>query len=183
MPVNRSHGKPRAEGFRHDGLPSVDPAALTAPERDAETGRFVPGNAASRRRKLIKTARALPWLDPGRCEPWLRPYVQAARDHSVDLLATLPAGEPLLAGLAEEVAVTRVVARALLARGLEGDPAALEAARGWLRDARQGALSLAGLARGVEPADEDDLAKRRAEFQQRLADQQRTAIETGGEEP
>jgi hypothetical protein len=148
MPVRSSHLRPGAENFRTDELPDVDPAALAAPDRDPETGRFTPGNAASRLRTLKRQAKALPWLDEARCEPWLAPYVVAAKEHAADLLADLPrdAG-PLLAPIAEELAGARVVYRALLAKGLEGDAKALESARGWLREVRQHALALEGLAR------------------------------------
>lgn len=157
MPVRFSHGRPHAESPRADELPVIDAAALTAPDRDPQTGKFTAGNAASRLRTLKRQARALPWLDESRCEPWLRPFVVAAKDHAADLLAELPrdAG-PLLAPVAEELAGARIVYRALLARGLEGDPAALESARAWLREARQHALALEGLARKPLPKGEGD---------------------------
>lgn len=149
MPLSTSHGKVRAENFRTDELPKVDPAALTAAERDPKTGRFTPGNAVSRRRKLIAHARALPWLDEARCEPWMASYVRAGKAHAVDIMASLPPGNALLSPLAEELASARIVYRALLARGLEGDQAALDAAKGWLRESRQHALALEGMARKV----------------------------------
>lgn len=163
MPVSSSHGRRGAENFRADELPTVDPAALTAPDRDPTTGRFAPGNAASRLRALKRRAKSLPWLDEARCEPWLAPYVVAAKEHAADLLADLPrdAG-PLLAPVAEELAGARVVYRALLARGLEGDPGALESARAWLRECRQHALALEGLSRKPLPRGEGaelDLSK------------------------
>jgi hypothetical protein len=157
MPLSKSHGETHAENFRADELPSVDPAALAEPDRDPNTGRFKPGNAASRLRTLKRQAKALPWLDESRCEPWLRPFVVAAKQHAADLLADLPrdAG-PLLAPVAEELAGARIVYRALLAKGLEGDPAALESARAWLREARQHALALEGLSRKPAPKGEGD---------------------------
>ena len=156
MPLSKSHGRTGAENFRADELPSLDPAALTAPDRDPSTGRFVPGNAASRLKALKRRARALPWLDEARCAPELAPYVVAAKEHAADLLADLPrdAG-PLLGPVAEELAGARIVYRALLAKGLEGDPAALDAAKAWLRECRQHALALEGLSRKPAPKGDD----------------------------
>lgn len=151
MPIRTSHGRAVAENHRADKLPNIDAAAAAAPDRDPHTGRFVPGNSASRRRKLLKVARSLPWLDEAACEPWLAPYVRAAKAHAVDLLETLPPGGALLSPVAEELATARVIVRALMAKGLQGDAKALEAARAWFREARQHALALEGMARKPLP--------------------------------
>lgn len=152
MPVSSSHGKRRPENFRSNKLPTFDPAEVAVPDRDPKTGRFAPGNSTSRRRKLIRVARSLPWLDESACEPWLAPYVVAAKQHAVDLLDSLPPGGALLSPLAEELATARVIVRALLAKGMQGDAKALEDARAWFREARQHALALEGMARRpIEP--------------------------------
>lgn len=174
MPVSTSHGKPRAETPRARDLPATPDAATTAPDRDPHTGRFVPGNVASRRRALKRIGKQLAWLKPDQLAPWAAPYADAARAHAGDLLAELGAVGPLVSPLAEELASARLVYRALLALGLAGDQDALDAARGWLRECRQLGITLKALSADSMPTPDetDELAAKRRAFQAQLAAQQ-----------
>lgn len=188
--VERSHGKLRVRATA-DRLPEPPASGLAAPDRDPTTGQFQPGNTASRRRKIKRLAKSLPWLKPADAEEWLRPFLVAAKSHAVDLLADVADHGPVVAGVAEELALARVVARALIAEGARkgGDPKALNDARQWMREARQFALTLSHLVRGHDGGnleDEDDVAARRRAFQRQLAEEQRQqkqpAIDTAATE-
>lgn len=143
-PIEVSQDELRPRNYAPSALPA---AATAAPDRDPRTGRFQPGNQVSRRRKLLRIARSLPWLDAEKCEEWARPYVHGTKAHAVELLAELPVQNAMVNPLAEELAAARMVFRGLLALGLAGDGKALEAARAWFREARQHALALEGMAR------------------------------------
>lgn len=156
MPLRTSHGKLRVESPRPRELPDTPTAATTAPDRDPHTGRFVRGNGASRRRALKRVARQLPWLRPEDCAEWVRPYITSTREHAVELLESLKSTGPLASPLAEELATARLVYRALLQLGLAGDLKALEAARAWLREARQHAVAFEALARAARDGAGDD---------------------------
>lgn len=147
MPVTRQHRQPYPEAPRARDLPDTPVTAAAGSDRDPRTGRFQPGNTASRRRAFIRIARQLPWLDADQCAEWVRPYITSTREHAADLLADLGAAGPLASPLAEELATARLVYRALLQLGLTGDMEALEAARSWLREARQTAITLEHMAR------------------------------------
>jgi hypothetical protein len=136
MPLRQSHSHLRPETSRVRDMPSTPDTAVTAPDRDSKTGRFVPGNRAARRRALKRMGRDLAWLNPDNCELWVRPYIAAARQHAGDLLADLRVEGALASPLAEECASARLAYRALLALGLAGDHKALEQARAWLRESR-----------------------------------------------
>ena len=179
-----SHGKVRTR-VSADRLPDVPVAALTAPDRDPVTKQFVKGNTASRRRAIRRIAKQLPWLTTEGVDEWFKPYIRAAKEHSGDLLADYRDLGPVVAGLCEELALARVLTRALVAQGVRGDAKALEQARGWMREARGLALSLEACARGraSEGDDEDDIAARRRAFQRRLAEQQGDATDTAAGEP
>ena len=162
--IERSQGELRPRNYGADRLPKMPTAGLTAAERDPTTGQFRPGNTVSRRRKIRRIAKSLPWLDPNEAEPWLAPFLRAAKEHAVDLLAEVSDLGPIVAGVAEELALARVMARALVQLGAKGDRKALEEARGWLREARQAALALEGLARDraalqSNAAEQADIAK------------------------
>lgn len=140
------------ERRRRQGRPGSPAAGLAAPDRD-RNGRFAPGNQVARLKVLKRRAHELPWLDPGEVEDWLRPFVEAAREDLATLLRDLPSSSALVNGVAEELVAARVVARALIARGLDGDDEALERSRQWLREARQHADTLK---RVTKEAAEDD---------------------------
>ncbi len=152
-----SQGKVRPE-VRVDRLPGVPMTAATAPDRDAATGQWLPGNRASRRRaKALKhRGHELLLLDPDKVDEWLAPYVRGGRKHLADVLAELP--DDLAANalaLAEELAAARMIARGLIALGAAGDQAALREARQWLAQARLHAVALAALV-GEHGATSDD---------------------------
>jgi len=143
MPIERSHGEERAQNWRVDELPpAIANTDVTAPDRDENTGRFVPGNAASRRRKLKGAAKVLVSLDPAHCDPWLRPSIELAVTHATDIIAGLPVQSAALNALAVDTATATAVYRGLLALGAQGDAKALSEARAWLREARQRCVSM-----------------------------------------
>lgn len=152
-----SHGKVRPKTPRvlgHDAgvapLPAED-ADLSAPIKDAKTGRFLPGNRAHRRRRLKAKAKGITTLNPATCESWLAPHVTEGAAYGLELLARVE-HDPVLARLAGDVADAHTVYRALLALAAKGDMDAFKEARAWLREHRSALATLAGLAK-ADPGD------------------------------
>src|SRR5690242_4396207 len=104
-PISKSHDAEHAENFRSDEL-GTPPAKTveSAPERDASTGRFGPGNSAARRRRLKQAAGRLGAMDPDKCEAWLRPFVVEAKTHATKLLAGMPFQTEELSAVVVELA-------------------------------------------------------------------------------
>lgn len=149
MPIQRTQGKRRVGNYRTDEFPASPTPTITAiaaPDHDKRTGRFVAGNGASRRRKLTRVAAELTTIDPAKCDPWLRPAVTMAVKQASELIDSLAIDSPALRMLAADAATARAVYLALLQLGAQGDPKALEQARGWLRETRQSLLALKGMA-------------------------------------
>ena len=160
--LETSHGKERPAlprvgvrgGDVRDELPPA-PTGNAAADRDARTGRFSRGNTASRRRRAKALAKALPGLDPSKCEPWLQPFARLAVDHAAQLVADLPVQSAGLNALASDAAAALGVFRALVALGSQGDRRALTEARAWLREHRQSMIALTALARDASAKRED----------------------------
>jgi hypothetical protein len=145
-----SHGKrrpttPRPNG--HDGgAPALPPAPEeSAPERDATTGRFLPGNRGYRRRMVKAKAKGITTLDPSRVDAWLAPFVKDGAAYGVELMRRVQ-GDPALLRLAGDVADAHTVYRALLALAAKGDTEALRESRAWLREHRSALATLSSLA-------------------------------------
>lgn len=166
MTVERSQGKPCPRPPRPGEHAMTAETALTAPIRDPQTGRFVPGNNAARLRALKRAAK-LTTLNPSSCATWARPFVELAHKRAVELVEELGAEcSPSLMGFAEAAATADAMHRAYLAIALSPDSdtrtrdAAASEARHWLREHRQSLLSLRGEARAGVPEranDGDDL--------------------------
>jgi hypothetical protein len=125
-------------------------AALTAPQRNPKTGRFAPGNTASRLRALKMGARHLIGLDPSKCAPWARQFVELANADAKRLVGEHDcADDTALVRLCENVALANAVARALAVLGLqgEGNREALLESKQWFTEHRQELLSLRAEAR------------------------------------
>lgn len=143
-----SHGKRRPKSPRLLGndtgvapLPSSDDAE---PIKDAQTGRFLPGNTAYRRRVLKGKANGITTLAPSACAAWLRPHVADGAAYGMDLLRRFP--DPTLARLVGHVADAHAVYRGLLALAAMGDTDALREARAWAVEHRTALATLSGLA-------------------------------------
>lgn len=153
MPLGRTQNAKRAVNYRvrvrADGLetdlpPTPPNAGDAGPDQDARTGRFVKGNAASRRRKAKALARVV-GIAPEKVAPWLRPFVADGTAYATDLIASLPVQAPELNALAMDTAAAAMVVRALFALGAAGDMKALAEARAWLKEHRQSVIALRGL--------------------------------------
>jgi hypothetical protein len=145
MPIETQQGKRRPRQPR----PGDGTAVLTAPHRDGKSGRFQAGNDFSRLR-LLKSAYEVGFvgLNPEKVTPHLRPFVELANGDASRLIQETGAeGSPSLTGLAEQAANALAFARGLLAIAAEGDPAAQEQARHWMREYRQFIIALRAEAR------------------------------------
>lgn len=147
--IQWSHGRPRTELRRpvDGGTPPLPPAentALSAPVNDKATGRFLPGNQASRRRRLKAKAKGIHTINPEKCESWLQPHVVAGIEHGLALLARFT--DPILAPLAGIAADALIVYRGLIALGAAGDAIALREARAWAKEYRGYVRELCALA-------------------------------------
>lgn len=147
MPIETSQGKRRVTNHR---LPRFPKSAISAPDHDPKTGRFVKGNRAGRRKRrdaLIKAGKTLSWFDAEQVEVWLRPLIEDARNHASQLISELHEQTALLAPMCEELASARLIYRGLLSMGIAGDKVALREARSWLRECRSLGLAVEGLNR------------------------------------
>jgi hypothetical protein len=130
---------------------------LAGPYKDPATGRWLPGNSASRLRAL-KRAPKLTTLNPAACAPWARPFVELAQREASELAAEVAAdGSASLLGFAEDAATAVAMHRAFLAIAMSPDTdpstrdSALNEARMWMKERRQELLSLRAEARAGLP--------------------------------
>jgi hypothetical protein len=138
-------GKPRPRTPRPGSSPLDPSTALTVPQRDPRTGKFAPGNTASRLRALKAGARHLIGLDPSKVAPWARGFVALANTDARRLVEEHGiVDDTALVRLAENAALANAVARGLAVLGLqgEGNRAALAEAKAWAQEFRQGLLTL-----------------------------------------
>ena len=144
--TNWSHGRPRVELRRPSdgGTPPIPESAESVPMNDENTGRFLPGNRAHRRRQLKASADALSTLNPAKCASWLAPFVRDAIDEGMVLLARYP--DPALSRLVSATANAHAMHKGLLVLGASGDVTAAKEARAWLAEYRACHRELAALA-------------------------------------
>lgn len=157
MSVETSQGKRRPRVPRPGEGAIVPATVLAGPFKDPATGRFLPGNQASRLRAL-KTPTRLTTLNPAACAPWARPFVELAQGEASKLVTEVGAEtSPSLMAFAEDAATAVALHRAFLAIALdektdaETKEAALGEARMWLKERRQSLLSLRAEARAQVP--------------------------------
>ncbi len=124
--------------------PGDGTAVLTAPHREAATGRFLPENDFSRLRRL-KAAyeHGFVGINPAEVVPHLRPFVELANGDASRMIEEAGAEHsPTLTGLAEQAANALAFARGLQALAATGDKEAQDQARHWMREYRQFVIAL-----------------------------------------
>lgn len=157
MAVETQQGKPRPRNPRPgEGAPTSN-AVLAGPSHDPKTGRFVPGNQASRLRALKRTQR-LGTLDPSQCAPWARDAVELAHEEALRLVAEVGAEcSESLKGFATDAAEAHAMYRALMRIALDPETdaktkvEALDDARMWMKEHRAALLCLRAEARAGLP--------------------------------
>jgi hypothetical protein len=169
--IERQQGKVRVRPARADRTPRTAAAALAAPYRDPQTGRWGPGNPGARLRQAAALGKAeaesLLRLPLESVAPWLRSHLQAAQAHAQQLVDALPVKSAELVALAGDEAKARLLANACMTEGsrvdcnAETSAAWREEARAWLREARQCALTRKGLARDIPTPPRDGAAEQR----------------------
>lgn len=157
MSVERSQGKRRARIPRPGESALTAATVLAGPIRNTTTGRFVAGNTAAKLRAL-KRAHKLVTMNPAKCAPWVRPYIELARREVSELVEELGAeGSPSLMAFAEDAATACALHRAYLAIAVANDvdaetkAHALSEARQWQKERRASLLSLRDEARAGAP--------------------------------
>jgi hypothetical protein len=125
-----------------------------APMKDAETGRFLKGNRAHRRRQLKIRSQGIATMNSAKVPSWMRPHVEQGASYITALLGMLD-GKPALCPLAGDCADAHVLYRAYLALALAADDAKtrdglMAESRSWLKEHRAALATLASLAGGMK---------------------------------
>lgn len=159
MGVETSHGKRRPRVPRPGEGAALVAAVMAAPLRDEKTGRWLPGNKAGRLRALQAVGkRTLVTLNPAKCAPWVRPFVELAQAEVQQIVVECGAeASASLKGFAVAAVNALAMHRAFLAIAVDPDTdekrrsEALAEARAWLKEHRQSVLSLRAEARAGLP--------------------------------